>query len=268
MGAGKIARDFACSTLAVEGAQVVAVASRRQTPQTEDFAEKFGCVCHLNYQELVADAAVEAVYVATIHPTHFALAKLSLEAGKHVLVEKPFGMNAREAKELAQLAASKGLFLMEAMWTACLPATLEAIRMVSDGEIGELLSAAANVGGVWYVPEDLQDEEARQQAKSLGSGVLLDVGCYAMAVPYMFFRHLGVADDDVCMISSVGSLCAAGCDIAGVHTLSYGQAGQSTRTAIAHCSWNYTLPNEVVLYGTRGILVRPIRSPCACLLQG
>jgi hypothetical protein len=78
-----------------------------------------------------------------------------------------------------------------------------------------------------------------------------------MAVPYMFYRRLGVADEDVKLRSSVGRLCAAGCDIAGVHTLSYGGGGASpalTRTAVAHCSWNYMLPNEVVLHGTRGIL--------------
>jgi predicted dehydrogenase len=193
LGAGNIARDFACSMLAVDGSEVVAIASRRQTPQTEDFAAKFSCACHPSYEALAADEGVEAVYVATIHPTHFALAKLSLEAGKHVLVEKPFGMNAREAKELAELASSKGLFLMEAMWTACMPATLKALRMVAAGEIGELLSATANVGGVWYAPEDLANEEARQQAKSLGSGVLLDVGCYGAPATAILLCRSAVA---------------------------------------------------------------------------
>ena len=61
------------------------------------------------------DDEVEIVYVNTIHPTHHALAKMALEAGKHVLVEKPFTMNHREAADLAALAAEKGLFLMEAM---------------------------------------------------------------------------------------------------------------------------------------------------------
>jgi predicted dehydrogenase len=117
------------------------------------------------------------VYVATIHPTHYAITKMALEAGKSCVVEKPFGMNAREASELAELAKVKGVFLMEAMWTACLPATIEALRMVSEGEIGEVQSANASVGGVWYSPADLANANSRAAAKTLGSGVLLDVGC-------------------------------------------------------------------------------------------
>ena len=87
----------------------------------------------------------------------------------------------------------------------------------------------------------MADVESRTRARAVGSGVLLDVGVYAIAVPYMFYRAAGVPDSDITLHSSVGTLCAAGCDIAGVHTLSYGGG----RTAIAHCSWNYMLPNEV-----------------------
>ena len=78
------------------------------------------------------------VYVATIHPTHYAITKMALEAGKSCMVEKPFGMNAREASELAELAKVKGVFLMEAMWTACLPATIEAL--VNPQAKGKLLA--------------------------------------------------------------------------------------------------------------------------------
>jgi predicted dehydrogenase len=177
---------------------------------------------------------------------------MSLEAGKHCIVEKPFAMNAREAAELAALAESKGLFLMEAMWTACLPATIEALRMVAAGEIGELQSASASVGGVWYSEDDLANEAERAAAKALGSGVLLDVGCYAIAVPFMFYKQMGISDELITLRSSVGSLCAGGADISGTHTLSYGS--EPERTAVAHCSWRYMLPNEVVLYGTKGIL--------------
>lgn len=252
LGSGRIAKDFACSMMAVDGSECVAVASRKPSESLTAFAASFGCRPHTSYEAMAADAEVEAVYVATIHPTHYALAKMSLEAGKHCMVEKPFAMNSREAAELAALAQSKGLFLMEAMWTACLPATIEALRMVEAGEIGELQSANASVGGVWYTPEELADEEGRAAAKDLGSGVLLDVGCYAIAVPYMFYKQMGISDESIALRSSVGSLCAAGADISGTHTLSYG--ANPERTAVAHCSWRYMLPNEVLLYGTKGIL--------------
>jgi predicted dehydrogenase len=182
LGAGQIAKDFAASMYAVDGSELVAVGARRASAGLALFAESFGCTAHESYEALVADAAVAAVYVATIHPTHYALAKLALESGKHVLVEKPFAMNGREAAELAELAKARGLFLMEAMWTACLPATIEALRLVAAGEIGDVLSASASVGGVWYTQEALAEQESRDRAKVLGSGVLLDVGCYAIAV--------------------------------------------------------------------------------------
>lgn len=252
LGSGRIAKDFACSMMATEGSECVAVASRKPSEALSAFAAAFGCRAHTCYEAMAADAEVEVVYVATIHPTHYALAKMSLEAGKHCLVEKPFAMNAREATELAILAQSKGLFLMEAMWTACLPATIEALRIVEAGEIGELQSANASVGGVWYTPEDLADEAGRATAKELGSGVLLDVGCYAIAVPFMFYKQAGISDETIVLRSSVGSLCVGGADISGTHTLSFGV--EPERTAVAHCSWRYMLPNEVVLYGTKGIL--------------
>lgn len=76
------------------------------------------------------DSEVDIVYVATIHPTHHALAKMALNAGKHVLVEKPFTINHREAIELAELAAQKGLFLMEAMCVCvfCMHGTMDALQ--------------------------------------------------------------------------------------------------------------------------------------------
>ena len=163
--------------LAVDGSELVAVASRLPSDGLTAFAESFGCRSHGSYAALAADPEVDAIYVATIHPTHHAITKLALGAGKHCMVEKPFGMNAREAKELAALASERRVFLMEAMWTACLPATIEALRMVSAGEIGEVSSANASVGGVWYSPDDLADAQGRTAAKALGSGVLLDVGC-------------------------------------------------------------------------------------------
>ena len=90
-------------------------ASRRESETLTKFAADFGCRAYGNYEAMADDEEVDIVYVNTIHPTHHALAKMALEAGKHVLVEKPFTMNHREAADLATLAAEKGLFLMEAM---------------------------------------------------------------------------------------------------------------------------------------------------------
>ena len=249
LGSGKIARDFACSMNAVPGSRIVSVASRQDSEQLSEFAADFACRSYGSYEAMAADAEVDIVYVATIHPTHFALAKMSLEAGKHCLVEKPFTMNRREAAELAGLAAARGLFLMEAMWTRFLPATVEALRLVGEGAIGELRSGTSSVGGGGAPAPPLEEQ---QWANSTGAGSLLNVGVYNISVPMFFFRqeHPSAAVDGAgsIVVRSTGSVNEGGSDTSGVHVVDYGAAGRT----IAHCSSEYTLPNEVVLYGSAG----------------
>src|SRR5262249_59859809 len=109
-----------------DSGRVVAVGSRRL-----ETAVAFGAGrAHGSYEALVSDPEVDAVYVATPHPFHHANARLALEAGKPVLVEKAFTMNAAEARDLVDLAREKGLFLMEAMWTRFLPHIAEIRRLL------------------------------------------------------------------------------------------------------------------------------------------
>ena len=136
LGTGLIAGAFAADLVHTGTGEVTAVGSRSRAG-AEAFGERYGVARrHASYEELVADPDVDVVYVATPHPFHHQNALLALEAGKHVLVEKAFTMNAAEAIELVVAARDRGLFLMEAMWTRFLPHVVEIRRLLADGALG------------------------------------------------------------------------------------------------------------------------------------
>ena len=135
---------------------------------------------HASYAELVADPAVDVVYVATPHPVHHAVAMLAIEAGKAVLVEKPFTMDTREATELVEAAQRKGVFLMEAMWTRFLPHLVRVREVLAAGTLGQVVTVTAD-HGQWFA----DDAEHRLFAPSLGGGALLDLGVYPLTLASM-----------------------------------------------------------------------------------
>jgi predicted dehydrogenase len=175
LATGLIARLFT-SDLVLTGHTVAAVGSRSR--QTADrFAAKFGIPkAHGSYEALVADPEVDIVYVATPHPLHAPNAMAALEAGKHVLVEKPFTMNAAEAQKVMDLAERKGLLALEAMWTRFLPHMLRIREIVASGILGEIRSIVADH------TQDLPDDPThRLNAMELGGGALLDLGIYPIS---------------------------------------------------------------------------------------
>src|SRR5207244_13238954 len=122
----------------------------RQLDSAGRFADRFNIPDrHARYEALVAGRDVDVVYVATPHPMHHAGALLALHAGKPVLVEKAFTMNAAEAEELVATARADGLFLMEAMWTRFLPHIDEIRRLLADGVLGDIVTVTAD-HGPWF----------------------------------------------------------------------------------------------------------------------
>ena len=112
LGPGWIAERFVTAVQRSTTQQVVAVGSRT-LQRSAEFADRFGiATAHGSYQALVSDPAVDVIYVATPHNAHFPCAAMAIEAGKHVLVEKPIGLNAGEAGRLAELASQRGVFCM------------------------------------------------------------------------------------------------------------------------------------------------------------
>ena len=180
IGTGGIAAVFARDLELTDSGSVVAVGSR-SAESAERFADAHGVPRrHASYEALVADPDVDVVYVATPHPLHRDNTLLALDAGKPVLVEKPFTMNAGEARELVAAARERGLFLMEAMWTRFLPHIAEVRRLLDEGALGELVSLSAEHGQ--WVP---QDPAHRLFVPELGGGALLDLGVYPVSFASM-----------------------------------------------------------------------------------
>jgi predicted dehydrogenase len=180
IGTGGIAATFAADLALTESGVVAAVGSRSQE-SADRFGDEFGVARrHAGYEALVADPEVDVVYVATPHPMHREDAILALEAGKPVLVEKPFAMNAAEAREIVAVARSKGLFAMEAMWTRFLPHVAQIRDWLAQGALGEIVTVTAD-HGQWFA----EDRDFRLFAPELGGGALLDLGIYPVSFASM-----------------------------------------------------------------------------------
>ena len=130
--------------------------------------------------ELIEATDIDALVIATPVGLHFDQARRALENGKHVLVEKPFTMNAAEAEELVATARDAGLFLMEAMWARFVPQMVEVRRLLAEGALGEVVTVIAD-HGQWFA----EDREFRLFAPELGGGALLDLGIYPVSFASM-----------------------------------------------------------------------------------
>jgi predicted dehydrogenase len=180
VGTGGIAHTFVSDLRLTESGVVSAVGSRSRG-SAERFADEFGIErLHASYESLVADPGVDVVYVATPHPMHRDDAILALRAGKPVLVEKPFAMNAAEAIEVVEVAREEGLFAMEAMWTRFLPHIVAVRDWVGQGVLGEIVTVTAD-HGQWFA----EDPGFRLFAPELGGGALLDLGVYPVSFASM-----------------------------------------------------------------------------------
>lgn len=156
---------------------VVAVASSSAKDRAEKFIADTGipapCAAYGSYEELVADANVDVVYVATPHSHHFQNVMLALEAGKNVLCEKAFTVNAAQAKILCETAKKKNLFLMEAVWTRYFPLSVQVRNLIKEGAIGEVLRVVADNSFGDNV-EERWGTQHRMVNKDLAGGCLLD----------------------------------------------------------------------------------------------
>lgn len=181
LGTGLIARLFT-SDLNLTGHTVTAVGSRTQE-SADAFAAEHGIPrAHGSYEQLAADPEVDAIYISTPHPFHAEGALLALSHGKHVLVEKPFTLNAAEARQVVELAEEKGLVVLEAMWTRWLPHMTRIRELIASGALGEVRALIADHDQ--KLPED---PEHRIQNPALGGGALLDLGIYPVSFAWDVF---------------------------------------------------------------------------------
>lgn len=166
--------------------ELVAAASSSSASRAQDFISNCGgpssAKAYGSYAELVADANIDIIYIATPHSHHFQNAMLALDAGKNVLCEKSLTVNAKQTKKLYEVAKAKNLFFMEAVWTRCFPLSVKIRELVTSGHIGDIIRVVSDLsfpehaeGGKLNFPN-----ENRMVNRELAGGALLDIGIYAL----------------------------------------------------------------------------------------
>ncbi|PWT75287.1 MAG: oxidoreductase [Bacteroidetes bacterium] len=186
LGCGRIARKFAADLKYVEDAELVAVGSRSQAI-ADEFAASFPVTFrHDSYEALASNPEVDIIYVASPHGLHHNHVLMCLERKKAVLCEKAFALNAMQAREMIAVAQTKGVFLMEALWTKFLPHYQLMQQMIAEGKLGTIHNVLVNFG---FIPPN--PAPSRLLDPSLGGGTLLDIGIYNV---FMAMSVLGRPD--------------------------------------------------------------------------
>ena len=236
LSTGSIAHSFAKGLASAKDAELVAVGSRTQEA-ADTFGDEFNVPRrHASYADLANDPDVDAIYVATPHSLHKENTMLCLEAGKAVLCEKPFTINAAETREMVELARKKQIFLMEAMWTRFIPLMCRVRELVAEGAVGEVRMVSADFGfRAGFNPE------GRLFAPALGGGGLLDVGVYTISFASMILGR-------PTRVTGLCHLGESGVDEQAAVVLGY-DAG---RLALLSCGVRINTPHEATILGTDG----------------
>jgi len=258
LGTGAIARTFAeglaKSSLdpeALDGrtGRLLAVASR-----TQENADRFGNALGVprrygSYEALLADAEVQAVYVATPHPMHAEWSIRTAEARKHILCEKPLAMNWAEASAVVEAARRHDLFLMEAFMYRCHPQTARLVELVRSGAIGELRLIRASFG--WNSDAG---PESRLMNKALGGGGILDIGCYTVSMARLLAgAATGAAFAEPTDLAGFGHLGPTGVDEWAIAALKFpGDIVAQLATAL-----KADIENSVEVLGSKGNILVP-----------
>lgn len=235
-GPGWIAERFVESVSAHTPQRIAAIGSR-SSERAAVFAAKHGVpASHGSYAELAADPGVDIVYVATPHPQHLEIALTTIEAGKHVLVEKPFALTGEQARTLAAAARERGVFVAEAMWTFFLPKYDVITQLLDQGALGDLVSVFAEYSEAFEPGHRIYDS-------SLAGGPLLDLGTYPLALTT---RVLGAPTT----VAAIGTTHPAG--VNGQLSMALGFA--SGAQAIVNTGLHNFTPSEAVIVGTEATL--------------
>jgi predicted dehydrogenase len=243
---GGIAAGFAQALRETEGAELVAVCSRSQE-RADAFAREHGIArAHGSYEALAEDADVEVVYVATPHSRHCADAIRYLEAGKHVLCEKPLAVSQREAARMVATARAHDRFLMEALWSRFLPAYRALDRVLAEGRIGEVRLLEADFG----FPARF-DPAHRLFAPELAGGAMLDLGVYPVQLAHLV---LGRPDE----VGAVGHRGTTGVDEQAAAVLHHAGGALSVVKAAIATSMGCT----ATITGTEGSILLPAFMHC------
>ena len=239
LGTGRIASVFATALQVVENSELYAVGSRDKT-KAQAFATEFNIpVSYGSYEELGKDPEIDILYIATPHNLHLENTLLALEHNKHVLCEKPLGVNRKEVEMLIEKVGQKGLFLMEALWSRFLPNIIKTKELVESGVIGDVKLLTA-----FFAFKSDKGPEHRQFNKDLCGGTVLDIGIYNM---FLSLLILGKPES----ISAMAGLSDQGVDTSCSYTFKYA----NDTIAVMYSSFVADSPTVAEIHGTKGKIV-------------
>ena len=236
LASGGIAQAFA-RDLSYFNHHIVAAVGSRSQESADSFAAEFpGCTAYSSYEALVTDPTLDAIYVASPHPYHVSNTVLALNAGKPVLCEKPFTINAAEARQMKAAADANDVALMEAMWARFLPHMHKVREILASGILGDIWAVEADHG------QRLSDyANPRHWEPSLGGGALLDLGIYPISFAHMV---LGVPDK----ITSSATFTDKGVDASSTVIFDYKSGAQAILTS----NMMVSTPCRATICGTLG----------------
>lgn len=238
IGLGNIANLFA-SDLQLSDRSILRGVASRSHEKAQGFGKQFNAEkCYGSYKELADDPEIDVIYIATPHSFHFEQTLMCLEMGKAVLCEKPMGIHADETEKMIEAARTRGLFLMEGMWTRFIPATVKMLELLEQGAIGDLLFINADFGF-----KSDAGPESRLYNKALGGGSLLDIGIYPV---YLSLLTLGIPKKIRAMARLTETDVDSYCSMLFDHENGSKSVLESTLEA--------ETPIEASLYGSRGML--------------
>lgn len=251
LATGQMAAAFTQDLQRLADAQVIAVGSR-SPDRARRFADRFGIPqAYGSWAELASDERIDIVHVSTPHTAHHPASALCIDAGRSVLVEKPFAINCAESQDLLKRARRHGVFAMEGMWMRCNPTILRLTELVRSGVIGSITSLSAHL----HVPDPM-DVDHRLRDRGLGGGALLDLGVYPIA-----FAHLLLGRPDE--LSAAAVITPEGVDAQTDVRLGYASGAIATLS----CGFLRELPGRAVLVGTEGRIVVSDDFTCPSALE-
>ncbi len=249
IGTGGIAADFCEALRASSRVEVVSVAGS-SAEKASTFARRFGLRrAAASLSELLGDGEVDVVYVATPHPLHEAQSLACIEAGKHVLCEKPLTVDAASTERVIEAASKRGVFLLEGYMYRCHPLLAQLIERLKRGDIGEVRHVKADFGF-----RVARDPKSRLFDVALGGGGILDVGGYTTSFARLIAGVItGKPFAEPSRLTASGYLGPTGADEIATALLAF----ESGLTATLTCAVHHRVGTEAVIYGESGRIVLP-----------
>lgn len=239
VGPGWVAERFATGISYTEDGVLEAVVSKTSLAKAQAFAKKHNIKkAYGSYEEFLADPDIDIVYISILNPAHKQMVLDCFKAGKPVVCEKPFALNAKETEEMVQAARDAKLFLMEAMWSRFLPITAQVREWLSKDAIGEIKYVRADHGFLF------EDHTTRQFDRQVGGGAMMDLGVYAISFASMV---LGYKPEEISSIAYIGD---TEVDESSIVNLRY-PGGQ---LASLSCTMLAETPQEAWIVGTKGFI--------------